>query len=888
MDYVERRRRMGALQSRLLASVAVLLLLGTTSTFERPGLLAALVLAYMAVTTAVWDVSSRFVAFRRLRGIRIVLDLVMISLVVWSTGGIESSWYLLYIFPILSAAPFLGTGRSQMVTVIAIAGYVAACYAVDGGGVLDLYPLGFRALMLTTVALVAALPARTRDWAEAKLLEAIADIDTAVLDNHRSVEGVRRSILDAAMEITHCDLSAICLDDGTEDAATRAESGADPADLEEVRHLIRQYDERIRRTGTEVSLRYADPPGLTAQLVPLTISGAHVGVLGVFSRRRPRYTHDDARRLKTLAHVTCLTLKNARLYRENQDRLEMMFAVGEGLRSEQSLPLLFDNVVRLVADRLGSEEAALFLPGGGETPQLRKRKAPLKKTAVSGPTPQVEAGLTGEDEEYEGQGSLTGGVFVSRQVTRVNHVDPKEPHAAAYGPLLPSGTVRHYLGVPLLIGNRVLGVIRVLNKKRRGYKPERGSAGLDQHGFDERDQDLLSAIATQVASAIRNARFVEQTAYFRNLVDNNPDPIIVIDGSGWVEVFNRASEQLWELKKEQVLGTHVSDLYKSPEHAREIGVKVLDAARRGEGIKDELAWIRKPGQGAEAEIIPIRLAARGFVDQDGQLTGSIGVFTDERQVIAEMKATIRAEQLAALGKLAQTKGHDIKHELFTIKTWMEVLREPGGDDTEMEAYEGIESATEHALAKLQDMLSAAHPKPPQMEAVSLHSLLAGLEARLAGDARASHVTFDLSLPDRDHLLLVDADQMRQLFVNLFDNSLDAIKRVRAKSPERTSSTIRLDARVKHGTVLLSWCDDGGGMSSDALEKAFTPLFTTKPTGTGLGLFIAQKIVAGHGGSIEVEPVPAGACFTITLPVLRPANEVAAAAPSETMELESDR
>jgi PAS domain S-box-containing protein len=889
MDHVERRRKKGALKTRLLVSATVLLLGGVTGAFERPGLLASFIVAYALLTVLFWDLSSRGVEWRPIRAIPMTLDLTAVSLLVWSTGGLQSSWFLLYLFPILSATRYLGSRRSLVVTAFAMIGYGIACSVAAGGAQPILYPLGLRAMMFAAVALTAGAPVRARERTEAKLLQAIDDINRAILAES-SVEQVTRSILDAAMENTNSELSAIRLADGTRGALASENWASSADDVSAVARILDHHYQAVFESRQPLALPRADLARTSTllgrngaevwagRIVPMAIGDTCLGVLGVFSRRRLQYTHDDARRLSSLAHLIAIAQKNAKVYTENRERLQLLYEVGKGLSSEQSLDLLFRNVVKLVSAHLGSEEAALFLPTSGDSQHAHDGNGPLKKVAVAGPSGAVEEQLSAQEELYEDQESLTGRVFASKTRIGDNHY-PNEPYATSYAELLPSRLVRHYLGTPLLIGDEVLGVVRVLNKKAKNYRAEAGAANLANEGFSVGDLDLLSAIATQVASAIRNARFVEQHAYFRNLVYNSPYPIVVIDKFGRVGNLNREAEKLLGLSEEAVLGTHVSTVYQSPEHAREIVDAVWAAAAHGQGIRDYPVRIRKLGDAAD-EIIPIRLAATGFLDKDGRPVGVIGIFTDEREVIRAMEEKIRAGQLAALGRLAHTTGHDIKHDIATIRNWADILKvgADNGLDT-LQACAAIETATSRAMAKLQNMLMTADPKPPNMEPASLRAILMAFEASVMHEARATHVDFRLRYPEGDHLLLADSDQMRQLFTNLFGNSLDAIKRARELRPDYPFGRIELDVTTGEDVILLSWYDNGSGISEEVRAKAFMPLFTTKATGNGLGLFITRTIVERHGGRIDLEPVSGGgARFTIRLPLLRftaPADSTAA-------------
>ncbi|MET0400211.1 MAG: ATP-binding protein [Longimicrobiaceae bacterium] len=895
MHHDERRLRTGIIQTRVPVALALLLVIGLTDWFDRPWLVASFVAAYAASTVLIWYLSSkRVIAWRRIRAVFMGLDLLAVSLVVWSTGGVESQGFLLYLFPILSAARILGTGRSRVVALLAAVGYVVACYAAaDGGRPPAPETLLFRIAVLVAVSLAGARSARSLDRAEERLLRAIEDIDRAILED-TDVKRVTRSILHAAINITDSEVSAIKLADGIEDAVASAEHRGGQEDVAAAAAAVNQHYQPIHNGWTTTSLprgstlataltrlHRSGPEGWATQFVPLAIGNTWLGVLGVFSRRRWEYKADDVRRLSRLANQVAMAQKNARLYKENRDRLKILYEISERLKSEQTLDVLFQNVVELVSAHLGSEEAALFLPDGGDMPNGQAPDAPLRKVAVAGPDAAVKAKLVSQEELYSEPQSLTGKVFWSKEARRENRVNRNEPHAAAHAALLPSGDIRHYLGAPLLIGDEALGVIRALNKRAKGYRPVHGAAVLDQDGFGNDDLALLSAIATQVASAIRNAGFVEQHAHFRNLVYNSPDPIIVIDAEGRIRHFNCECEALWGMSEAEVLGTDVSRYYESLEHAREIGRKLRENAEAG--LRNEPAKILT----ANHEVIPIRLSATQLRDRNGRPAGSIGVFTDEREVIRLTEDKITAEKLAAVGRLAQAKGHDIKNDLATVLAWSGMLLDTrgNGDEATLRACSAIQAAATRARTKLQDMLMAANPHPPRMERMSLRSILESLEASVRYEAAAPGVEFRVSYPEGEHLLLADAEQMRQVFSNLFGNSLDAIAKARESDPDLSRGQIGVDVGIEKDGIELRWCDDGSGMSEEVRTRAFTPLFTTKETGSGLGLFITKTIVESHGGSISIEPASGhGTRFRIRLPLFR-ASETPRAAPPPPQQIE---
>lgn len=392
--------------------------------------------------------------------------------------------------------------------------------------------------------------------------------------------------------------------------------------------------------------------------------------------------------------------------------------------------------------------------------------------------------------------------------------------------------------IPIATGDRLLGVLGVFSRWSLHYT--------------NGDRERLRAMSPLVAIAQKNATLYPQLAmsetYFGNLFYNSPDPIIVLDGKGKVQNFNRECEKIWGFDEDDVRGHHVREYYESPEHAREIGVKLQEERT----IRDFAARIKD----RKGNIIPIRLSATMFFDKENRRIGSIGVFKDDRR--------LRAEQLAAFGQLAQNTIHDIKTEIAIVQNYVSGLAAMSEDDPAMKtACVGIREATTAALSKLQHILMTAKPRLPQKEVLSLLSFLSDFEAGVAGWISAAGVEFVVSSPRNDVAVLGDADELKQVLTNLLANSIDAIEEAR---PPR-AGRIELRVTTDDHSLDLSWCDNGVGMSPDAMRNAFTPFYTTKSSGTGLGLYNTKTIIDNHDGRISVEAAEgAGTCFDITLPL----------------------
>jgi PAS domain S-box-containing protein len=884
-------RGVGVVQTRLIVAFGILLLARFTTAFENPEQVSWMIGAYILLTVSLVLLFSTLLEQKRVRMVPVLFDLLAISFLVRSTGGLESSWFLLYLFPVMSASRYLGPNWTVAVSILATFAYGCVSYIFVEGNASVHYLFWLRALVLGGVALTAANLAKTRDRAEAKLVSAIERIDREILSD-TDLERVMHSILNAAIDITDSDLSAIVLVQGETFTAAKTSERRIPNERErakaEVGRLVQQHYHQVLNSRKALSLPEKRSPAATlamlaspnkadhwpARLVPLEIDGTPFGVLGVFSRRRLHYyTPNDLRKLSSMASLIAMAQKNAELFRElasregeMKERLRMLYEIGEQLKAEQGLDPLFKQVVRLVSTRLRSEEAALFIPD--------ERGARIDKVAVSGPDDETTKRLAEIELSYDKSAqSLTRKVFDSEKSLLENSISSDEDYAKIYSGELPSQTTRHYMGVPLRIGDEVLGVIRVLNKAAQNYSSRTGDANLAEEGFSEDDLGLLTMIATQVASAIRNAKFIERNRLFRNLVYRSPDPIIVIDKNGKIQNFNRECERIWGVREQEVLGTSVENYYESCEHAREVGRALRSAEEHT--IRDYRVRIRD----TKGNVIPIRLSATLLLDKKGKKVGSIGVFKDEREILRAEEEKMRAAKLAALAKLAQTTGHDIKHDLASVFNYIDSLERGALNDPKtLNAYSAIRGATTAALSKVQNLLMTAKPKPPEKQVVSFESILIGFQASITHQASVTRVEFSAKYPKCNPLVLAEPEQMRQVLANLFGNSLDAIKAARSKG-RRSAGNIDLTVAIEKDVLLLSWRDDGCGMSEEARTNAFTPFFTTKDTGSGLGLFITRTIIENHGGEIAVgSSEESGTCIRITLPLFLP-RERSQAVPS---------
>ena len=261
------------------------------------------------------------------------------------------------------------------------------------------------------------------------------------------------------------------------------------------------------------------------------------------------------------------------------------------------------------------------------------------------------------------------------------------------------------------------------------------------------------------------------------------------------------------------------------------------------------------------------------------LIGFVVWFTIDRflrgaRATAESRAKLQVElihaaKLASVGELAAGIAHEINNPLAVIRATSGVIQDyfdPQFDISwtpEMLKQElaTIDTAVSRAHTITRKLLTFSRKNPPELVLSDVNRLLddvvEGLKEHefLVSDINLVR-DYDLDLPQ----VMLDRDQMTQVFLNLINNAGDAVD---------VGGTITLRTHREEGTVCITVMDTGAGMASEVLRKVFQPFFTTKEVGkgTGLGLSISLSIVESMGGSIEIQSMPgSGSSVTVVLPL----------------------
>jgi signal transduction histidine kinase len=281
----------------------------------------------------------------------------------------------------------------------------------------------------------------------------------------------------------------------------------------------------------------------------------------------------------------------------------------------------------------------------------------------------------------------------------------------------------------------------------------------------------------------------------------------------------------------------------------------------------------KLGQDLPAVVLPEDGDLDGLNEQVSRLAAQIEQVV--RTLQQREREVLRAEQLAAVGRLATGVAHEVRNPLTSIKMLVQAGREEAAArGLPAEDLHVIELEIRRIERSLQSFLDFARPPKLQRTTLDLGPLAEHVVSLIRGRAAKQNVEIRLDCPDQPVFAEADGDQLRQVLVNLTLNALDVM-------PHGGTLTIGLRG-PDHGWAELSVHDTGPGIAAAIQPRLFEPFVSDKETGLGLGLTVSRRIVEDHGGTLRgSNPPEGGAWFAVRLPAqdaaITAANPAAAAA-----------
>jgi PAS domain S-box-containing protein len=329
-----------------------------------------------------------------------------------------------------------------------------------------------------------------------------------------------------------------------------------------------------------------------------------------------------------------------------------------------------------------------------------------------------------------------------------------------------------------------------------------------------------------------------------SVVESVDDCIFTTDVEGRLITVNAAGQRLLELAPAETPSLTYLDVLSEGERRR-VGAAIQRAVAAGGGWRGNVTGLtrgRRP--------FPAHLAVSCVFDPQRAVLGAVGVLRDLTEQVATQQRLIQREKLASLGEMAAGVAHEIRNPLGGIKMATRLLSsgEVSGDRIPREMAESILSGIIEIETIIADLLDYARETRLDRQDYPLDRILERVVESACPDGEARRVRVAVGRIDETLVASVDGPRLRQALANVMKNALEATER-------RADGHVEVALYARGAAAVVEIADNGVGMLAEHRDKVFLPFFTTKPTGTGLGMAIVKKIMDLHGGEVEIESTP---------------------------------
>lgn len=366
---------------------------------------------------------------------------------------------------------------------------------------------------------------------------------------------------------------------------------------------------------------------------------------------------------------------------------------------------------------------------------------------------------------------------------------------------------------------------------------------------------LLLTMLSQVVDSIERELLLRKQNRKLNLLNQilitrTGNGIILTNEKGLVTEMNQFAEDIYNHTRSSIIGKSIFDLPFTGGYFK----RVIEFGERYKN--EELKFTTKTGQTV------IYLLDVQPIYEEEKMIGVFGQFRDitERYVMEEKIK--EAEKKALAGRIAAGIAHEIRNPLTTVRGYLQFLDDHVDKEISHLFSMLLIPEIDRANKIITDFLTISKPTYKEVEKINIGTLLIDYIWKfLQSEALLHNVEIDMNvdLATKSLPILCNREELLQVFINLFQNSLQAKTEAHLKI---TISTEKVDSKVQ-----ITFSDNGKGIPPSIQTKIFEPFFTTNDEGTGLGLSVSRKIVETHDGSMQVNSVENGTSFIIELPII---------------------
>lgn len=340
------------------------------------------------------------------------------------------------------------------------------------------------------------------------------------------------------------------------------------------------------------------------------------------------------------------------------------------------------------------------------------------------------------------------------------------------------------------------------------------------------------------------------SGYLDLFFEHTQDAIAVFSIEQKVLAVNPAFEELYQWKKEECLGKRIQ-LYHPSEEASVIHrIQFLLEGRHFKNLRTK--EIRKDGSMFEAAttLAPI-------LDKNNKVIAISVIVRDMTERIQAERIKMEAIKLNAIGEMAASVAHEVRNPMTSINGFVQMMNNDPSNP-----YRAFTEIMENEIKRINlianEFLILSKPNIKERKVIDVEQLIMEVISHLEHEILANEISCDIYLAEYQTTVIGNEESLKQVFINLIRNAIDA-------NPNK--GNISFINTISNDTLMITIRDTGAGFHQETLEQLFTPFFTTKDGAAGLGLVISKKIILDHDGTIEInECATEGAEVIITLPI----------------------
>jgi len=375
---------------------------------------------------------------------------------------------------------------------------------------------------------------------------------------------------------------------------------------------------------------------------------------------------------------------------------------------------------------------------------------------------------------------------------------------------------------------------------------------------EERRTRDLRQVSVQLEEAYkkleeRAIQLINIQDYTQSILRSITSAVLTVGPDGSVTTANPAAERMLGVSEFEMVPKPIAALFRDDGGINADVGRVL--AGRLPLMLREVTLVTAGGRTIHVQASTSRMRAVG-----GRILGAVVTMEDVSDVKALTEQLIRADRLAAMGELTAGVAHEVRNPLGVIRATVQLLEEAQCDPQRIhEAADIIKQEIDRLDRVIKALLDFGRPSTPTLVGTDVDSVIDDVVLFTKRFATQSDVVIERNAAIELPLVLADPDQLKQVFLNLVTNAVQAM--------EESGGRIWISERSEGDFVEVEIADNGPGIRAEDLNKVFDPFYSKRTGGTGLGLTIVHRIVDEHGGHIEVESSTEGTTFRVSLPAI---------------------